>query len=226
MRHSATLRGAYLGAAAAFLAIASVPMAAHADELVTFDWVNSSSQGTVTTAPKGFITLDLSNPSVTPTVGGSSFNQAYTSTATWQAALSAFSFTSSDGHTVTKSNVSSITPGTGFGTTWEASSDVAAPFVPTAVGNFLITDFTLAGSAAGMGFTLSFGVGNSPGTMNTPGLSNNSFTPSNGGGNMDSGYWELASVTPVPLPAALPLLVGGLGFIGAALRRKRSLSAA
>ncbi|WP_282044584.1 VPLPA-CTERM sorting domain-containing protein [Roseibium album] len=30
------------------------------------------------------------------------------------------------------------------------------------------------------------------------------------------------SVTPVPVPAALPLLIGGLGLLGYAARRKRS----
>jgi hypothetical protein len=36
----------------------------------------------------------------------------------------------------------------------------------------------------------------------------------------DAGYWQLTSLTPVPLPAAFPLLLSGLAALGA-LRRRR-----
>jgi hypothetical protein len=44
----------------------------------------------------------------------------------------------------------------------------------------------------------------------------------------DGGYWELVSVstTPVPLPAALPLLLGGMGLLTRFGRRRVSLLAA
>jgi hypothetical protein len=228
MRHSAKKSFdpyVFLRALGATVAVASAPLAAHAGEIVTFDWVPFTSSGTETT-PSGSITLDLTSPSATPSVGGSSFSQSYGSSATWAAALTGFSFTASDGHTIGLANVGSIVPGTGFGNTWAASADVAAPFVPSATGNFLIDDFTLSGSESGMTFMLQFGVGNSPGTTTEPGLANNSLTPSDGSANTDFGYWELAKVTPVPLPAGLPLLVGGLGLFSTVLRRKRSLTPA
>ncbi len=205
--------------------VSAAPLVAHA-EIVTFDWVPFASSGTATT-PSGFITLDLTSPSATPSVGGNSFSQSYGSSATWMAALTGFSFTASDGLTIGLPNVTSATAGVGFGDQWAASADVSAPFVPSSVGNFLINDFTLSGSEAGMSFMLQFGVGNSPGTTTEPGLANNSFTPSGEAANVDSGYWKLANVSAVPLPAALPLVVSGLGLLSTTLlRRKRPLTPA
>lgn len=169
--------------------VAFVPLAAYADEIVTFDWVAYASSGTAAT-PHGFITLDLTSPSATPSVGGSSFNQSYGTSAEWMAALTGFSFTASDGYTIGLTNVTSETAGVGFGNTWAASADVSAPFVPSSVGNFLINDFTLSGSETGMTFMLQFGLGNSPGTTTQPGLANNSLTPSGGAANADYGYWN------------------------------------
>jgi hypothetical protein len=50
---------------------------------------------------------------------------------------------------------------------------------------------------------------------------NNQLTPFSGQGTAsnDFGYWKLNSLAPVPLPAALPLLLSGLALTGA-LRAK------
>jgi hypothetical protein len=44
----------------------------------------------------------------------------------------------------------------------------------------------------------------------------------------DGGYWELVSVsaTPVPVPAALPLLLGGVGLLTRFGRRRVALACA
>lgn len=106
------------GMVAAVLALGTLPVAAHADEILTFDWVSanyagSSSPGTVT--PSGSIVVDLTTPvgtlTGTPGVGAATgFTESYSSATDWKNALIGFSYTDSAGTTFNLSDVTSITP--------------------------------------------------------------------------------------------------------------------
>ncbi len=210
------MRKHWQGWVVAAFGIGVMPLTAQASEIqATFDWVNGDYAGSYTPAtvvPSGSITLDLNLASV-PAVGGASFTTStYSSDAAWEAAIAAFSFTASNGQTYTLQNITSITapdqmtsqPGA---LVWNDSNDVTPQF-SSSMGNYLVPSFILANSTE----TLSFNTGAS--TLTTVGLSTNSVASTS---VYDVGYWELASATPlapVPLPAGLPLLLGGLCLVG------------
>jgi hypothetical protein len=89
------------------------------------------------------------------------------------------------------------------------------PQFSTSAGNYLVPSFNLANP----GETLSFNTGAS--TLMAVGESANSVSSTS---VRDVGYWELNSVTPVHLPSTLPLLLGGVGLVGALLWRGRRLA--
>jgi hypothetical protein len=156
------------------------------------------------------MTLDLNLSSV-PTVGGAAFSSdTYGSAAAWEAALVALSFTDSANETYTLGDISSVTAPSPM--VWSDTGVLTPQYGPA--GNYLVPSFILANPAE----TLSFNTGaTDPPSV---GLSTNSVSAPNA---YDVGYWELASATPtpVPLPGTLPLLLGGVGLVGALAWRGR-----
>lgn len=225
-----------LAATLAVAALAVLPVAAHASELaVTFDWVPVQNGGTAQSA-SGTLTLTL--PSFTAATdpyapGGTYYlSPAYSSNSSAEAALTGLTFNFSNG-----TDVSSLTNATfsfasfsdpltpsGAQRVWGTDDGLLTPQVSAGQaaapeGNYLITGFQLTGQTSS-GATIYFDVANSSGSVYSPGPQESYAGIT--GGISDEGFWRLESVSPVPLPAGLPLLVGGLGMIGWMLRRRRS----
>jgi hypothetical protein len=185
-----------------------MPLAVQASEVATFDWVsiseNPSSVQTVT--PSGTLQLTLSSFALTgtstpPNFGTSNLTSKAVSSATW----------------VTSGM---DTPATG----------AQAPSAPSA-GYYLVSGFSLSGTTSqGSNFMIANGAGTAGATYaNGIGNGDNTFqATATLPAVTDGGYWELVSVsaTPVPLPAALPLLLGGMGLLTRFGRRRVSLQVA
>lgn len=201
---------------------AGLPVVTHASMLATFDWVpgtqtpeNPDSAATVT--PSGTLTLELSSFSLTGTSNPPNAGPYYASAADAAAPdIVGLSYTFANGASVSLSELTSMTLATT--SPWLTSGLDDAYNVPsgTPAGYYLVSAFSLSGTADGVNFMLANNAGGVPGATYTNGIANadNSF---NGSSLLpaitDGGYWELASVTPVPLPPGLPLLLGGLGLV-------------
>jgi hypothetical protein len=223
-----TLGPTVIGLAAVGVA-AALPRAANATT-ATFSWVSTSfvTAQTPPTTPTGTLTLTLPDSITTQTfdtgvlVGGS--NAAFDM-------ITAFSYTFSDGLTATLSSLnraaSSISPAKWY--TSVSFDPDGAGTAPTGI--YLISGFTLTSvTGAFAGGTAQFA--NSAGTQGPPssvGAEANTITPTfPPWSSNDAGYWRLTSFSAptVPLPAALPLLISGLGALGGMVARRRRVSAA
>ena len=209
----------------AIVAAAALPMAAHANTVVeTFDWVpiSETPASAQKTTPSGTLQLTVTSWSLTGSSIPPNFGPYYQSgnnAATVN--ITGFSYTAGDGLTadlaeVTSSSVRSTT------TPWQTSGSVTPapgnpdPFSSPTAGYYLVSGFTLSGDTSkGSPFMVSNNVGTAGATFDN-GVPNGDAT-FNASGSIpaieDGGYWELTSVTPVPLPPALLLLLSGLGAL-------------
>jgi hypothetical protein len=177
-------------------------MQAQADTIATFSWVENSGSGPH--AESGSLTLDL--PGTVSNPFAVSFTQASTSAAP---DLTALSYTYSNGTTIGLSSLSSFvfTNSSGNPITSASWATTASGHGGFGVGTTdLITGFIFS-DASGQKISESLS------SASNLGLASNQMNGVN-----DSGYWQLASLTTVPLPAGLPLLLSGLVAL-AAMRR-------
>ncbi len=190
---------------------------AHAATLATFEWINLSGTGS------GTMSLTLPGTFVAPTFSVGSLTPAAA-----LADLTAFSYTFSDGLTVGLSDLTTrlFTDAggntiTGPTVSWATSDATHGGFGSGSPD--LITGFIFSGnnSIAGGGIS-NYKISESSFSANNVGQASNLITPTLGSASNDAGYWVLQSLEPVPLPAGLPLLVSGLGMIGAMWRRRRA----
>lgn len=182
------------------LVLALAPLArAEAGTLAEFEWVDASGStgsGTLTISLPGAVTtpqFDVANATFSELT---SFNYTFSSgLAVSLADLTSHTFTSSPVAWTTTTVTSTTTGGSAVG-----DSDLTTRFIFSGANNLKIAE--------------------SQGTLFNIQMDNNLINPASGGVSNDFGYWKLESLTPVPLPAALPLLLSGLGMI--AVRRRRS----
>jgi len=224
------VRKLVLAACALGAAIGALPLEASATTVATFEWIESfsSTAQNPPTVPTGSLTLSLPDSVTTQTFT----TPNYPSSALALAAITGFSYNFSDGASVTLGDLSfanseiSVSPNA-----WMTSQQVAPPrFIgPGVSGFYLITGFNLRGSRVFPGNTqaTTFLISNAAGSPTNVTQASNQVTPffPPFSGSNDSGYWRLTSLAlnPVPLPAALPLLLSGLaGFGGVAARRRRA----
>jgi hypothetical protein len=123
--------------------------------------------------------------------------------------------------TVNKSNLSTTTLGS---TIWATSASDIPYNSGITPGYYLISAFSVSGTTPQ---SSPFQIANAPGTANANyangvGNADNSFNAAGSiPGITDGGYWELQSVTAVPLPLALPLLLSGIGGLAVFARRRK-----
>ncbi len=208
-------------------AAASLPTSAHATVVATFTWVpiGENPPAQITT-PGGTLQLTLSSFNQTGVSNPPNFGPYFASGAATIADITAFSYTAGNGLTV---SLADVTARSLQGTVWATSgldipaSGAQAPSAPTQ-GNYLISAFTLSGTTAqGSSFMIANNVGTA-GAMYANGIGNgtNTFNAASAiPAITDSGYWKLASMTSVPLPAALPLLLSGITGLMLFARRRR-----
>lgn len=212
---------------------ALLPLAASAEEIVTFDWVPTSENPTssATTTASGTLTLTLSSWTSAGASNPPNFGPYYTSGANQATAdITGLTFTSANGLTVNLSNVTTRTVTgveTGSPAPWETSGELT-PSGASSEGYYLVSGFTLSGTTAlGSPFMIANNLG-TPGATYINGVPNadNTFNAVGSYGEIaDGGYWEFAGATSVPLPAGLPLLLGGAGLLAWLLRRSDSFRA-
>jgi hypothetical protein len=230
MRSGTTRYGAMAAMlAAAGLLAGAMPLVARA-ELVTLDWVPIS-ENPATSGPStahGSITLNISPWTLTPISGNGLGPEYYTSGSAVTATISAISYTAGDGQTV--DSLSDLSSTTLSARIWATSAidkpatGAQAPSPPPDT-YYLITAFNFSGTTD-QGAPIMFA--NAAGTaganfgdgIHASGIGNGDVTDNAKGtfkGTETGGYWEIA---PVPLPAGLPLLVGGLAVFGWFARRR------
>ncbi len=195
MKQPRRLRNGIIGAAVLLLA----PFAsAEASTLAQFEWVDSSGS-----TGSGSLALSLPGTITTPqfTVANATFSE-----------VSGFKYTFSSGLSV---DLADLTVNT-FSTTpasWTTTTITSSTVGGSGIGDTdLTTGFIFSGSN-------NLKIAESQGTLFNIQVANNLINPASGGVSNDFGYWKLESLTPVPLPAGLPLLLSGLGMI--AMRRRR-----
>lgn len=171
---------------------------AEASTLAQFEWVDSSGS-----TGSGSLTLSLPGTITTPqfTVANATFSE-----------VTAFNYTFSSGLSVGLTDLTVHT----FSTTpasWTTTTITSSTVGGSGIGDTdLTTGFIFSGSN-------NLKIAESQGTLFNIQVDNNQINPATGGVANDFGYWKLESLTTVPLPAALPLLLSGLGMI--AMRRRR-----
>ena len=172
---------------------------AEASTLATFDWVDASGStgsGTLAISLPGAVTSPQFN------IGGASFSQ-----------VTDFDYTFSSGLTVSLAELTSNT----FNPTpasWTTTTITSTTVGGSAVGDTDLTTGFIFGGANNLK------IAESQGTLFNIQVANNLINPASGGVSNDFGYWKLESLTPVPVPAALPLLLSGLGLIRVTRRRR------
>jgi hypothetical protein len=213
------------------IAAAILPAAAQADTIATFEWVSGTATpenpaSAATTTPQGTLTLDLSSFSLTGTNNPPNSGQYYASGANATTAnITGLSYTFADGLSVNLSNVTteSVRSTT---TPWQTSGLDVPGGLPTgaAAAYYLVSGFTLSGTADGANFQIANNVGTAGATFaNGVGNGGNSFNGASGFAAItDGGYWKLESIAPVPLPPSVLLLLSGLG-LAAFVRRNGAL---
>ena len=185
--------------------VAMLPLAANADTLARFDWVPFQNGG----AGTGSGDLVLTLPG---TVSGPGFDVAFTSVSAAKNAVAGFSYTFSNGDTLTLANLQAGTLQMNP-TDWLTTNTITPAGAPT--GRYLGTNFNFSGFVTPPGGVLSPFQLASSGGMVTLGAGDAQLRIT------DTGYWKLDSLNPVPLPAAAWLLISGLAGLAGVRRSGR-----
>lgn len=191
----------------AALSLAALPRAADADTLATFDWVPYTNGGSGTGS--GDLVLTLPG-----TVSGPTFDVSFGSASAAMQAVTGFSYTFSDGYSLDLADLQAGDLSLDSNT-WETTDIIQPAGAPQGV--YLGSNFSFGGYVMlpGLGETAySFKVASSGGNVELAAGANQLIIT-------DTGYWELESLTPVPLPAAGWLLVSGLAALWGASRGGR-----
>jgi hypothetical protein len=219
---------------AAMLGVTGLMVAGLAQaETVNLTWVpiseNPATAGVNSTA-HGTMTLSISPWTLTPISGNGLGPNYFTSGSAVAATITGISYTAGDGQTIDSlADLSSTTFSSRIWTTSgidKPATGAQAPAAPPA-GYYLTTAFSASGhtdQGASVMFSnnagtagANFGDGIHASGIGNGGVTDGAFGSSRG--IADGGYWE---VTPVPLPAGLPLLLTGFsafGLFGSSKRR-------
>lgn len=198
LSHDAHGKHKSLLAAGSTCLLAALPVAAHADTIATFDWVPVSNGGSGTGS--GDLVLTLPGTVTAP------FDVPYGSLGAADSAVTGFSYTFSNGDILDLADLEASTTSLSLSPlAWETTDTLTPAGGPTGIylgstfqfGGFApvdgqLTPFSLASAGAN---TVELAVGDAQLRVT------------------DTGYWELSSLTPVPLPAAGWLLLGGLSVL-------------